>query len=250
MAMGAALIVLVTFGLVHTLLFTVHHAAAGSEDAKPVDPVPIDPTEGFVDVPLNNSNFHNLKPYDLEASQRYSFENGVHRFWIYSTDMPLSNGSPTHPRSEVRIEGYYFSTGIWQFEGYGYVPSGTSGVCIMQIFGALTHPTTLMLKVNNGTLTYYLSNVLQENIYDRWFRLNVIYDTEGEVTRTFINGVLMLEAPHRQRSIHHFQYGIYQQENASYYGETRWKGIRVLKKVGDNSQKLPSKKDSIHRKLL
>ncbi|XP_057972642.1 citrate-binding protein-like [Malania oleifera] len=240
MAMGAVL-ELVSLGLVHLLLLA-HHAAAGSE--------PIDPTEGFVDVPLSNSNFHNLKPYDLPASKRYSFVNGVHNFWVYSTDNPLSNGSPTHPRSELRVEGYYYSTGIWQFEGYGYVPSGTSGVCIMQVFGAKTHPTTLMLKVNNGTLTYYLSNVLEQNIYDRWFKLNVIHDTEAAITRTFIDGVLKLVAPHRQNATHHFQFGVYQQENASFYGESRWKGIRVMKKVDNDSKKLPSKKDNISRKLL
>ncbi|XP_057972641.1 citrate-binding protein-like [Malania oleifera] len=241
MTMGPAL-VLSSLGLVHLLLFMVRLAVVGSE--------PIDPTEGFVDVPLNKSHFHNLKPYDVPASERYSFENDIHKFWVYSTDNPLSNGSPTHPRSELRLEEYYYNTGVWQFEGYGYVPSGTSGVCIMQVFGAKTHPTTLMLKVNNGKLTYYLSSIIEQNIYDRWFRLNVIHDTEAAVTKTFIDGVLKHVAPHRENATHHFQFGVYQQENASFYGESRWKGIRVLKKLDDYYEKLPSKTHNIHRKLL
>ncbi|XP_057957495.1 citrate-binding protein-like [Malania oleifera] len=224
------------------LLLFAHHIIASSES--------VDPTEGFVDVPLNKYNFQNLKPYDLPVNKRYSFENGVHTMWVYSTDNPLANGSPTHPRSEIRIEGYYYVTGVWQFEGYGYIPSGTSGVCIMQVFGAKTHPTTLMLKVNNGTLTYYLSSILEQNIYDRWFRLNVIHDTEAAITRTFIDGILKYEAFNRENSSHHFQFGVYQQENASFYTESRWKGIRVLKKPGDDSRKLPLKIGNISRKLL
>lgn len=45
---------------------------------------------------------------------------------------------------------------MWQFEGHGYVPNGTSGVNIMQVFGA-TPPraTTLMLSVQ------WVSGVLQ-----------------------------------------------------------------------------------------
>ncbi|XP_057969597.1 citrate-binding protein-like [Malania oleifera] len=248
--MGAALVFMSIelLNLLFLLLLPlmVHHAvAAGSK--------PLDPIQGFVEVPLSNSNFHNLKPYDLPASKRYSFKNGVHDFWVYSTDNPLANGSPTHPRSELRIEGYYYNTGVWQFEGYAYVPSGTSGVCIMQVFGAKTHATTLMLKVNNGTLTYYLSNVLEENIYDRWFRVNVIHDADTAVTRTFIDGILRHEAPHRQNATHHFQFGVYQQENASFYAKSRWKGIRILKRPDeddDNSQKVASKKNNTSRKFL
>jgi hypothetical protein len=44
---------------------------------------------------------------------------------------------------------------VWQFEGYGYVPSGTTGVSIMQVFGAGAHATTLMLHVYDGALRYY-----------------------------------------------------------------------------------------------
>ncbi|KAK9991228.1 hypothetical protein SO802_026213, partial [Lithocarpus litseifolius] len=44
---------------------------------------------------------------------------------------------------------------VWQFEGYGFVPNGTTGVCIMQVFGASPPATTLMLRVYNGSLRVY-----------------------------------------------------------------------------------------------
>lgn len=63
----------------------------------------VDLTLGFTEFPLNTSNFQNHKPYDLPVSERYSFIDGVHKLWVYSTDKPLSQNSTTRPRSEIRI---------------------------------------------------------------------------------------------------------------------------------------------------
>lgn len=83
-----ALVVLSTF-----LIFT-DKAATGR---------PTDPTHGFVELPLNTSNFHIQKPYDLPVTERYSFVDGVHKLWVYSSDKPLSKNSPTKPRTEILI---------------------------------------------------------------------------------------------------------------------------------------------------
>jgi hypothetical protein len=64
---------------------------------------PIDPTQGFIELPLNTSNFHIQKPYDLPISSRYSYLDGIHKLWVYSTDNPLSKNSPTKPRTEILI---------------------------------------------------------------------------------------------------------------------------------------------------
>ncbi|WRX09689.1 Alginate lyase 2 - like 3 [Theobroma cacao] len=198
-----------------------------------IDGWPVDPTKGFVELPLNKSNFHNDKPYDLPVSDRYSFVDGVHKLWVYSTDKPLFKNSPTKPRSEIRIRGYDYSSGVWQFEGYGYVPCGTTGVCIMQVFGS-TPPqaTTLMLRVYNGSLYYYKADpVVLENIYDRWFRVNVIHDVNASKLQVYIDGVLKLEPPGHGGTNHYFKFGVYEQNDSSYYIESRWKGIKVLKKM-------------------
>lgn len=64
---------------------------------------PEDPTHGFTELPLNTSNYQIQKPYNLPLCNRYSFVNGVHKLWVYSTDEPLSKNSPTNPRTEVLI---------------------------------------------------------------------------------------------------------------------------------------------------
>nr|XP_016482008.1 PREDICTED: citrate-binding protein-like [Nicotiana tabacum] len=112
-----------------------------------------DPTDGFTPITLSQSNFQIQKPYDVSINQRYSFINGVHKMWVFKTDKPHTPTSQTKPRTEIRITGHDYSSGVWQFEAYGYVPSGTTGVSIMQIFGASTSATTLMLRVYNGDLT-------------------------------------------------------------------------------------------------
>ncbi|KAK1262870.1 Citrate-binding protein [Acorus gramineus] len=191
-----------------------------------------DPTFGFLPLPLNSSNFDIQKPYDLPVNERYSFVDCVHRLWVYNSDKPLSPASPTAPRTEIRIRGYDYTSGVWQFEAYGYVPNGTTGVCIMQVFGGGNgHATTLMLRVYNGALTYYRSIVLvAHDIYDRWFRLNVIHDVDERKVTVYIDGELKLETADHGGNSHYFKCGVYAQADDSYYMESQWKDIRVLKK--------------------
>ncbi|KAJ1412923.1 Concanavalin A-like lectin/glucanase domain superfamily [Sesbania bispinosa] len=194
--------------------------------------MPVDLTLGFTELQLNTSNFHHHKPFNLHVSERYSFIDGIHKLWVYSTDEPLFPNSPTRPRSEIRITGYDYSSGEWQFEGQGFVPNGTSGACIMQVFGAHQgRATTFMLIAYNNSLLYYNGPVLVPNIWDRWFHLNVIHDVEASIVRVYVDGVQVYEAPGQGGSSHYFKFGVYTtQDDPSYYMESRWKGIRVLRK--------------------
>ncbi|KAI6699740.1 hypothetical protein NL676_014064 [Syzygium grande] len=87
---------------------------------------------------------------------------------------------------------------------YGYVPRGTSGVCIMQVFEASPHATTTALVVYDGSLSYYRTTVLLENIYDRWFKVNVIHDMNTSTVKIYIDGQLKLVAPGRGEATHYF----------------------------------------------
>ncbi|XP_050241105.1 citrate-binding protein-like [Quercus robur] len=113
---------------------------------------------------------------------------------------------------------------------YGYVPNGTYGVCIMQVFGASSQATTLALTVNNGSLSYNGGPVLVPNIYDRWFLLNVIHDVDASDVKVYIDGVLKYEAAGHGEKTRYFKCGVYAQRNDSYYMESRWKEIKVFKK--------------------
>ncbi|KAJ4766675.1 Citrate-binding protein [Rhynchospora pubera] len=220
-----------------------------------------DPTDGFTAVSLDESNFKLQQPYNLDPSERYSFENGIRKLWVYSNDEPFKQDSDTKPRTEIRMtvikqlqlvniyntdnsslsayqekilytknvifsEGYDYSDGVWQFEGYGYVPSGTTGVSIMQIFGADNQATSIMLRVYDGQLKYYNMDVIEDNIYDRWFRVNVIH-TVGDSITVFIDGTQKYVADDKGGSDHYFKFGVYTQEGSSDYMESRWKDVQI-----------------------
>ncbi|KAL4644080.1 hypothetical protein ACB092_02G137600 [Castanea dentata] len=141
----------------------------------------VDATSGFVSLPLNRSYYHIQRPYD----------------------------------------GYGYSSGIWQFEGHGYVPNGTSP----------PRATTLMLRVYNGSLVHYSTGaVLVPNIYNRRFKLNVIHDVDAAKLKVYIDGYLKLEAKGRGGTSHAFKCGFYAQFNDSYHIKSRCKHLRVLRK--------------------
>ncbi|KAF5464519.1 hypothetical protein F2P56_014592 [Juglans regia] len=143
-----------------------------------------DPTDGFTRVPLTEENFVLQKPYDVPLEDRYTCKNGVRRFWVYNNDKPFKPDSPTRPRTEVRITGYDYTSGVWQFEGHAFVPKGTSGVTIAQILGAAQAATTLQLRIYNGDMRYYSSKLVATDLYDKWFRVNIIHDV-GEGKESF-----------------------------------------------------------------
>lgn len=62
-----------------------------------------DPTDGFTPISISQNNFQIQKPYDVPVDQRYSFIDGVHKFWVFKTDKPHTTTSQTKPRCEIRI---------------------------------------------------------------------------------------------------------------------------------------------------
>ncbi|CAN6543678.1 unnamed protein product [Malus baccata var. baccata] len=149
------------------------------------------------------------KPYDKAPHERYSDIDGVETFWIYSHDKPFQKHNPTRPRSEIRVSGYDYTSGVWQFEGNFLVPQGTSGATIMQIFGSLKQATTLELAVYNGDLKYYRDNLLAANIYNKWVRLNVIHNVSARTVTIFINDERKLVSKDHGRATFYFKYGVY-----------------------------------------
>ncbi|XP_055822595.1 citrate-binding protein-like [Solanum dulcamara] len=189
-----------------------------------------DPIDGFTPISISQSNFQIQKPDDVPVNQRYSFIDGVHKFWVFKTDKTHTTTSQIKPRCEIRITGHDYSSGIWQFEANGYVPSGSSGVSIMQVFGASPSATTLVLRVYDGNLHYYREKVIESNIYNRWFRLNVIHDVGASKSKVYINGILKHETLGRGGDNHYFKFGVYAQDNESDRMESRWRGIKLFKK--------------------
>lgn len=190
-----------------------------------------DPTDGFTSVPLTEANFEVQKPYNIPIEKRYSFIDGVHRFWVYAHDKPYSPDSPTQPRTEIRIKGLDYHSGVWQFEGYAYVPKITSGATIAQIHGAEHGKTTLLLRIYNGDMRYYSTDLVAKNLYNKWFRLNIIHDVDGGIVTVFIDGEKKFQTKDQGPGDLYFKCGVYAAPvDISNYMESRWRDIKIYKK--------------------
>ncbi|KAK9270056.1 hypothetical protein L1049_025629 [Liquidambar formosana] len=137
-----------------------------------------DPTDGFTPVPLTNSNFELQKPYNVPLDERYSYEDGVHRMWVYADDKPHDPNSYTQPRTEIRRSGLDYSSGVWQFEGYGYDAKWNkwSFNSADSIHGAAHDSSTIKLRIYNGDMRYYSGNVVATGLYDKYLRK---FETKG-----------------------------------------------------------------------
>ncbi|KAL3737199.1 hypothetical protein ACJRO7_026030 [Eucalyptus globulus] len=196
-----------------------------------IDCVCADPIDGFTIVPLTESNFEIQKPYDKLLEGRYSFTDGIRRLWVYADDRPHEPDSKTMPRTEIRIRGLDYSSGVWQFEGYGFVPNGTSGAIVLQIHGGMGHATTLILRMYEGDIRYYLHDLIATNLYDKWFRVNVIHNRDQGIVEVYLDGTLKLVTQDRGPGDLYFKCGVYAAPpNVSYYMESRWKDIKIYKK--------------------
>ncbi|EFJ08733.1 hypothetical protein SELMODRAFT_131123 [Selaginella moellendorffii] len=191
----------------------------------------VDPTVGFEKQQVS---WKIQKPYDLQVSDRYNFSDGVHKLWVYTSDKPQNPHSPTKPRTELRFRQPQYSQGIWQFEGDFYVPSGTTGVCIMQIHGGRNSATALQIRVDGpGDLIRTGADLehatFATHIYDKWIHLNVIHDVDHEMLSIYLDGELKHWEVNETYEEHYFKCGVYTQNNASEYMESRWKNINIWK---------------------
>lgn len=113
----------------------------------------------------------------------------------------------------------------------GFVPNGTTGPSVVQIHGATHESSTIILRIYDGELRYYSGDLIASNMYDKWFKVNLIHDVdEGKVT-VFIDNEQKFETKDRGPGDLYFKCGVYAApKNISYYMESRWRDIKIYKK--------------------
>jgi hypothetical protein len=172
-------------------------------------------------------------PFDLDATARHSFDaaTDTHSFWVLRGDKPhLPPPNTTAARSELRMRNDYTS-GNHQFEADVYVVSGTDDSSVMQVFGGVTHATSIMLKAfpdGGGTVKRYDGpDVVKAMAYDRWWHLNVIHEANGGgigKIRVYADGQLIGTFDDRGNATHYFKCGVY--GNAAPRSESRFRNIK------------------------
>ncbi|KAF7046003.1 hypothetical protein CFC21_055064 [Triticum aestivum] len=191
------------------------------------------PTAGFERVELAAGDFQVQSPYNVPESQRFQYRNGVRTFWVHRNDKPFNTATQTNPRSNVKLRGHDYSSGVWQFEGYGYVPEGTSGASVMQIHNqeGAAHSTVLMLHVYDGVLRFYSGAAVEPDIYNRWFRLNVVHDLRASTVAVYIDGEHKFGTSVTPSESYYFKFGVYMQHHdQSSCMESRWTNVTLYTK--------------------
>ncbi len=170
------------------------------------------------------------KPWNLSLSQRYTYSDSIHRMWVNATDEPMSQGSSTDPRTEMRWAQEY-TGGRHMWDADVYIPTGTNGASFMQIL-RVKHPagtpaTDIMFNAYNasgGTVKAYDGTVLRTGVYNTWFNLKVEHDASTGTIRTYINDTLVLTRADRGPATRHFKNGVY--HHGTGRAEARFRNIR------------------------
>ena len=80
-------------------------------------------------------------------------------------------------------------------------------------------------------MRYYSRDLVAKNLYDKWFRLNIIRDVDRGNLTVYIDGVKKFQVKDKGPGDLYFKCGVYAAPaNISYYMESRWKDIKIYKK--------------------
>jgi len=187
-------------------------ATQATASASPTALAAASPTDGWTRTTFT---YGMQKPWNLALSDRYSNSGGVHRMWVYDTDEPMSEGSSTDPRTEMRWRQEYTS-GHHMWDADVYLPSGTNGATFVQILRVI-HPegtpaTDFMLNAysgSGGTVRAYDSTVLKTNAYDTWFNVKLAHDASAGSVNVYFDDELVLTRADRGPATRHFKNGVY-----------------------------------------
>jgi hypothetical protein len=175
---------------------------------EPVPPMvamdcPDDPTQGFTEY---QDSFVIQRPYDLPASDRFKYENGIYTLWVLPNDKSHATWSSTKSRTETRFSDV--KTGEHLFSADVMVEAGSENVCIQQMKGALG-PLGTYLRVNGGTLHQLGGDTVATGIYGKWINVKVAWDIPTGTGRVWINNCLKTTVHGTKGSTWYFKFGTY-----------------------------------------
>jgi hypothetical protein len=177
--------------------------------AEPVPPIvapecPGDPTEGFTEY---KDSFVVQRPYDLAATDRFSYENGIYTFWIMPGDKPHAPTSNTAPRTEARYSDMKTGQHIWS--GDVMFEASLTHTAIFQIHSTAAGEAVYLQSIGSGLGEGAGPNFIT-NYYGKWFNLKVVFDAAALSSKVYINNCLKISpGTGRDTGIWYFKNGVY-----------------------------------------
>uniref|UniRef100_N1QWE1 Alginate lyase 2 domain-containing protein n=1 Tax=Aegilops tauschii TaxID=37682 RepID=N1QWE1_AEGTA len=195
------------------------------------------PTAGFQKVHLAGGDFQVQSPYNGPESQRFQYRNGVRTFWVHRNDKPFNTATHTNPRSEVRLRvrprllvGRLAVRGLWlravgDLRRVGDADPQRGGRRALD--GVDVH-------VYDGVLRFYSGAAVESDIYDRWFRLNVMHDVGASTVAVYVDGEHKFSTRVTPSESYYFKFGVYMQHHdRSSCMESRWTNVTLYNKALD-----------------
>ncbi len=189
------------------------HAATG----------PAAPTAGLTRYTDSYTVHH---PYDLKVSARFSVTGGVYDTWILKGDKPLSKGSHTGPRTELRWQKNW-SSGEHMFDADVMVDPGTESTAILQV-KSNTAGEPIYLVIQHGDLYHGSNALIATNMVGFWFHLTVDYNPSTGDAHVWINNMLVFARHVKKHADYYFKNGVY--NLAGKRSEAHWKHITFWRK--------------------
>jgi hypothetical protein len=167
---------------------------------------PGDPTEGWTEYA---DTFRIEHPYDLMASDRYTFQDGIHTFWIFPNDKPHAVGNTTAPRTEAHWTN--FTTGQHMWTADVLVDSPSNDTTIFQVHTTATGAGPVYIRVQGGNIEEINGSVLARGMYDKWFNLKVAFEAATSSATIYINNCqkLVLKNSRPGSRNFYFKNGVY-----------------------------------------
>jgi hypothetical protein len=166
---------------------------------------PGDPTQGWTEYA---DTFHLEFPFNLKPSDRYTFANGIHTFWVFPNDMPHAPGNTTAPRTEAHWTN--FTTGQHMWTGDVLFESGENTV-VFQVHTTATGAGPVYIRVVQGNLHEFDGTLLASGVTGKWFNLKVAFDAPTSSATIWINNCQKLMLPNSRPGSRDFYFknGVY-----------------------------------------
>jgi hypothetical protein len=149
------------------------------------------------------------QPYNLPVSARFSVTTAVYNTWVLKGDKPLSRGSKTGPRTEMRwLTDWTRTEHMW--DGDVLVDPGTEGTCIMQIKSD-TNGEPIFVVVKGGNLYHGTNTLVAHNVVGHWFHLTTDFNPATGTGHIWVDHVLVFtrHVNNPIKVVYYFKNGVY-----------------------------------------
>jgi hypothetical protein len=184
---------------------------------------PAPPTAGLTRY---SDSYKVQHPYNLKQSARFSVTNGVYNTWILRGDKPLSRGSRTGPRTEMRWLKNW-SSGEHMFDADVMVDPGTEGTAIFQV-KSNTAGEPIYLVIQHGDLYHGTNHRIGTRLVGVWFHLTVDFNPSTGNGHVWVNNQMIFTTHVSRHATYYFKNGVYNISGSR--SETHWKNITFWRK--------------------